>query len=62
VERGEGMKGELRWRTAGALPFIGTGGGEVALRRGGSHQVKVKVMAIIKIRPLPGAEEAGRLS
>jgi hypothetical protein len=46
----------------GVLPFVGAGGGEEVVRRGGGRRVKADVMAIIKIQPLPGAEEAGRLS
>jgi hypothetical protein len=52
----------VRWRMAGALPFLGGGGGEEAVRRGGGRQVKAVVMAVIKIQPLLAAEEARRLS
>jgi hypothetical protein len=62
VERGEGEQGEVRWRTVGALPFIGGGGGEEAVRRGGGRLVKAEVMAVVKIQPLPGTEEEGQLS
>jgi hypothetical protein len=37
VKRGEGERGEVLGRTAGALPFIATGGGEEVMRRGDGH-------------------------
>jgi hypothetical protein len=51
LEHREGRRrgGVVRWRVAGALPFIGAGESNEVVRRGGGHHVKAAVMTINKI-------------
>jgi hypothetical protein len=51
LEHREGRRrgGVVRWRVAGALPFIGAGESNEVVRRGGGHHVKAAVMTVVKI-------------
>jgi hypothetical protein len=49
AQRGEKERGVVRWRVAGALPFIGAGESNEVVRRGGGRHVKAAVMTVVKI-------------